>query len=124
MIKGFRDFISRGNVIDLAVGVIIGSLFSAIVTALVENIMNPLIAAIFGQPNFDDVLAITLRDSQIRIGVVLTAIVNFLLTAIAVYFFIVVPMNKLKSKEEQAPAAPAEDVALLTEIRDLLKTNA
>ncbi|MDR1807854.1 MAG: large conductance mechanosensitive channel protein MscL [Propionibacteriaceae bacterium] len=125
MLKGFKDFITRGNVIDLAVGVIIGGLFNAIVTSLIDDIINPLIAALFGQPNFDGVLAFHLGDSEIRIGALITVIVNFLLTAAAIYVCIVLPINKLnerrKAAEEAKPEEPAADIKLLTEIRDLLK---
>ena len=123
MLKGFKEFISRGNVIDLAVGVIIGAAFSPIVTALTDNVIMALIAAIFGKPNFDEVGHFVVNGADIMPGTVITALINFLLIAFAVYFFIVTPMNKLKKQEEEAPAAPAEDVALLTEIRDLLKKN-
>ncbi|MDR0991127.1 MAG: large conductance mechanosensitive channel protein MscL [Propionibacteriaceae bacterium] len=123
MFKGFKEFITRGNVIELAVGVIIGGLFNAIVTALVNGIINPIIAALFGQPNFDSVLAFTLNGSQIRVGVVITAIVNFLLTAAALYFLIVLPFNRLNARRlaNQPAPEPEADVALLTEIRDLMR---
>ncbi|MDR0965699.1 MAG: large conductance mechanosensitive channel protein MscL [Myxococcales bacterium] len=121
MLKGFRDFVTRGNVIDLAVGVIIGSLFGQIVTALVEKVINPLIAALVGQPNFDDVLRFTVNGAQIQIGAVITVAVHFLLTAAAVYVFIVYPINKLNAKRAIPPSS--EEVALLTEIRDLLKAK-
>lgn len=121
MLKGFKDFISRGNVIDLAVGVIIGGLFGQIVTALIEKIINPLIAGIFGKPNFDDVLVFTINGSHIQVGAVITVVVNFLLTAAAVYFFIVLPINKLNTKRTVSPTP--ENIVLLTEIRDLLKTK-
>lgn len=121
MLKGFKEFISRGNVIDLAVGVIMGAAFSPIVTALTDNVIMAFIAAIFGKPNFDHVGEFTLNGAEIMPGTVITAVINFLLVAAAVYFCIVVPMNKLRKKQDAAPAAPAPDVALLTEIRDLLK---
>ncbi|QOR71530.1 large conductance mechanosensitive channel protein MscL [Ruania alkalisoli] len=135
MLQGFKDFISRGSVVDLAVGVVIGAAFGAVVTALVENVLNPLIGGIFGQPNLDRIWVITMRTAEqtgtepteILIGAVLTALINFLLVAAAIYFVVVVPMNKLAERrargEEPEPVAPAEDVALLTEIRDLLATK-
>lgn len=130
MIQGFKEFISRGNVVDLAVGVIIGAAFSQIVTALVDGVINPLIGAIFGQPNFDDVLKFTIGTSEIKPGLVLTALVNFLLIAFAIYFCIVMPMNKLaerrqkKTKQNEAEESALTDEAkLLVEIRDLLSTN-
>ena len=121
MIQGFKEFISRGNVIDLAVGVIIGAAFSPIVTALTDNVIMALIAAIFGKPNFDEVGHFVVNGADIMPGTVITALVNFLLIAFAVYFFIVVPMNKLRKPTEESPAEPTEDVKLLTEIRDLLQ---
>lgn len=130
MIQGFKEFISRGNVVDLAVGVIIGAAFSQIVTALVDGVINPLIGAIFGQPSFDDVLKFTIGTSEIKPGLVLTALVNFLLIAFAIYFCIVMPMNKLaerrqKKTEQNEAEEPAltDEAKLLVEIRDLLSTN-
>lgn len=121
MLKGFKEFISRGNAIDLAVGVVIGAAFGAITTALVENFINPLIAGIFGQPNFDNFLAFHIGDALVQPGAVLTALVNFLLVAAAIYFLIVVPMNRLAAKKEvEEEVSVADDVKLLTEIRDLL----
>ncbi|MDR6939827.1 large conductance mechanosensitive channel protein MscL [Arcanobacterium hippocoleae] len=126
MLQGFKEFISRGNVIDLAVGVIIGGAFAPIVAALTDKIIMPLIAAIFGKPSFDQVLEFTINGSLIQPGVLITAVVNFLIIAAALYFCIVMPMNKLNERRAaNNPAAevadvPADDVALLTEIRDLL----
>ena len=127
MLQGFKDFISRGNAVDLAVGVIIGAAFKSIVDALVEKVLNPLIGGIFGKPNFDSLGQFTLGSgpdaATVMPGAILTAAVNFLLIAFALYFFLVVPMNKLnekrKNSEADAPAKPT-DVELLTEIRDLL----
>lgn len=120
--KGFKDFIMRGNVVDLAVAVVIGAAFSLIIGALVTGIINPLIAAIFGKPNLDSVGTFTINNAAFSIGVVLTAIVNFILVAAAIYFFVVLPMNALKerTKKEDEAAGPTE-VELLTEIRDSLK---
>lgn len=124
MIKGFKDFILRGNVIDLAVAVVVGAAFGAIITSLVDNIINPLIAAIFGQPDITGVGSFTINGASFSIGAVLQAILNFLFVAIAVYFVLVMPMNRLthlrKSGEEEPPEAPSEEVLLLTQIRDLL----
>lgn len=119
VLKGFREFISQGNVIDLAVAVIIGAAFTPIVTAVTAVIMN-IIGALVGQPSFDTVLQFSINGSDpIQPGTILTAVVNFLLVAGAVYFAIVVPMNKLKKEEPAEEAAPTE-AELLTEIRDLL----
>ncbi len=124
MFKGFKDFISRGNALELAVGVIIAGAFTPVVNA-VTNVIMGLIAAIFGQPNFDAVGAFTLNGALIQPGAIITALVNFVLVAFAVYFFIVVPMNRLNArrKAEEAAVVP-DDVALLTEIRDLLSERA
>lgn len=124
MLQGFKDFISRGNAVDLAVGVVIGAAFNSVITALVEGFINPLLGAIFGQPNFDSVGQFTVNSATIQPGVILTALLQFLIVAAALYFFVVLPLNKLAERrakgEEPESEAPAEDVALLTEIRDLL----
>lgn len=134
--NGFREFVLRGNAIDLAVGVVIGAAFTALVTAIVNYLLTPLVAAIFGKPNFDELWDITIRGSYtdmtgqrvdasiISVGGILTAIINLLIIAVALYFFVMVPLNKLaelrKQGESPEPEAPAEDVLLLQEIRDLL----
>lgn len=124
MIQGFKEFISKGNVIDLAVAVIIGAAFSPIVKAITDVIMG-VIGALVGQPNFDSVLQFSINGSDpIQPGTIITALVNFLLVAAAVYFAIVLPMNKIKERTAAAAAdeaeEPSEDVKLLGEIRDLL----
>jgi len=131
--QGFKDFIARGNVVDLAVGVVIGAAFGKVVTAFVEAVLNPLIGWIFGQPNLDNIWNIgpyTWGDGDaqaIQVGVVLTQLLNFLLTAAAIYFFIVLPLNAMAARRkkgvEPEPAAPAEDILLLQEIRDLLASR-
>ena len=97
MIKGFRDFILRGNVMDLAVAVIIGAAFSAIVTALTTNIISPLIGAIVGKPSFDNLTA-TVNGGVIKYGTFLTAVINFLIIAAVVYFILVLPTQYLLKK--------------------------
>jgi large conductance mechanosensitive channel len=94
MIKGFRDFILRGNVMDLAVAVIIGAAFTAIVTSLTANIINPLLGAIIGKPNFDYLIA-HVNGGEIKYGTFVTALINFLLIALVVYFFLVIPTQYL-----------------------------
>lgn len=106
MLKGFRDFIMRGNVVDLAVAVVIGAAFGAVITSFVANIITPLIAAIFGQPNFSG-LTFTINNSQFLYGSFINAVVSFLLIAAAVYFVVVVPMNKLAELRARGQA-PAE----------------
>ena len=124
MLKGFREFVLRGNVIDLAVAVVLGAAFTAIITALVNNIINPLIAAIFGKPDISGVGNFAINGANFSIGAVLQAILNFIFVAAAVYFVLVLPMNRLmamrKQGAEAAPDAPSEEVLLLTQIRDLL----
>lgn len=122
MLKEFRDFINRGNVIDLAVAVIIGGAFGAIVTSLVNDIIMPLVGVIMGGVNFSG-LAITVKDAQILYGNFIQAIVNFLIIAFVI-FLIVRQINKMKKPAPPPePAAPPEDITLLREIRDLLKNR-
>lgn len=131
MLKGFRDFILRGNVIELAVAVVIGSAFTNIVTAFTNKIINPIIASL-GSTEVKG-LGFQIRpgvaETFVDFGAVITAAINFLMVAAVVYFVLIVPMNKLSAlitankKEEDAKAAPEADVVLLTEIRDLLKTQ-
>ncbi|MEZ5126356.1 MAG: large conductance mechanosensitive channel protein MscL [Thermoleophilia bacterium] len=103
MIKGFRDFILRGNVVDLAVAVVIGAAFGAVVTSLVENLLTPLIAAIFGQPDFSQ-LTFTINGSQFLYGSFINSVVSFVLIAAAVYFVVVVPMNKVAEHRARGKA--------------------
>ena len=127
MLKDFKAFLMRGNVVDLAVAVVIGAAFATVVAALLEGLVNPLIAAIFGQPNLDSVGTFTVNDAEFSIGVVLTAVINFVIIAAAIYFLVVVPMNKLlemrKRGEVPEEDAPSPEVALLTEIRDALRAR-
>src|SRR6185312_16555576 len=118
--KGFRDFILRGNVVDLAVGVMIGAAFGTVVNSLVKDLMTPLIAAIIHQPDFS-ALTFTINDSKFLYGDFLNALIAFLIVASTIYFFVVVPVNKLVSrfKKPPAPGEPSEDIKLLREIRDL-----
>jgi large conductance mechanosensitive channel len=137
MINGFKEFIMRGNVIDLAVAVVIGTAFTAVVTAIVTNIFNPLIAAMFNAETLAKALPIALGSGEnpptIMLGAVIAAIINFLLIAAVVYFVFVLPLNKLKESQDRRrnagiPAAvvvdPTTELDLLTEIRDLLARNA
>ncbi|BCW08531.1 MULTISPECIES: large conductance mechanosensitive channel protein MscL [Micrococcaceae] len=130
MLKGFKDFILRGNVIELAIAVVIGSAFTALVAAFTTNIINPVIAAA-GGVNADGLGFRIWQDNPatfINFGAVLTAMVTFVITAAVVYFIFVAPMNKINSmvknrlstEEPEEEPLPA-DTALLAEIRDLLK---
>ncbi len=130
MIQGFKNFIMRGNVVDLAVAVVIGAAFTTVVTSFTNNIINPLIAS-FGGTNVNGLAwQIIGRNSKtvMDFGAVLTAIINFAIVAAVVYFLVVTPMNLLaerrKRGEEPEPKAPAEDIVLLQEIRDLLRQRA
>ena len=118
MLKGFRDFISKGNVLDLAVGVIIGAAFGAIVNSLVKDVLTPAIGQIGGQPDFS-----AIKAGPVLLGNFLNAVVSFLLIAVALYVFIIVPFNKFAKKKEAAPPPPSEEVVLLREIRNLLATR-
>jgi large conductance mechanosensitive channel len=104
MIKGFRDFILRGNVIDLAVAVIIGAAFGAITKSLVEDIITPLIAAVIGKPDFS-YLVFTLHRTPIRYGNFLNAVIYFLIIAFVIYFFLVLPVQKLLARINSPEAA-------------------
>lgn len=106
MLKGFRDFILRGNVIDLAVAVVVGAAFNSVVSALVKDIVTPLIAAIGGKPNFSN-LYFTINHSRFMYGDFLNEVISFLINAGIIYFFIVLPMNsimeRIKSGEKIDP---------------------
>ena len=121
MLKGFRDFIMRGNVIDLAVAVVIGTAFAKVVAAFVTVIMD-LLGKIGGQPSFS-----SYQPGGVHVGDFLTAVVGFLIVAAALYFLVVAPINKLAERRKQGiepePEAPSEEVILLTEIRDALRAR-
>lgn len=134
---GFKEFISRGNAVELAVGVVIGAAFGAVVKSLQDNFISPLIGWIFGKPNLDNLWDIGpyswysgepgqpgTAPQPIQVGAILSAMLQFLLTAAAIYFLIVLPLNALAKRRkrgvEEEPQAPAEDILLLQEIRDLL----
>ncbi len=122
MIKEFREFILRGNVIDLAVAVIIGAAFTAIVTSLVNDIIMPIIGAILGGVDFAS-LAITVGDANITYGNFIQAIINFLLIAVVLFLIIrsINRMNRQPAAAPAAPPAPTNEELLLREIRDLLR---
>lgn len=105
MFKGFRDFVLRGNVVDMAVGVVIGAAFGAVVTSLVANIINPLISSIVGKPNFS-FLQVILNGGVIKFGDFLNAVISFIIIAAAIYFLVVLPVNYLMKKYMPAKAAP------------------
>ena len=126
---GFKDFIMRGNVIELAVAVVIGTAFTALVNGIVEGLLNPLVALVAGRADLSQVWAFGVNGTDFRPGLAIDALITFLLVSAAVYFFIVLPLNKLaalRARDEAAAEAPAltADVVLLQEIRDLLARGA
>lgn len=123
MVDEFKDFISRGNVVDMAVGVIIGSAFGKIVTSLVNDILMPLIGVIIGGLDFSN-LSIKVKDASIAYGAFIQAIVDFLIIALCI-FFAVKLFSKFRRKEEakEEVKVDSDEVVLLKEIRDLLKKN-
>ena len=134
MLKGFREFILRGNVIDLAVAVVIGAAFTAVVTAIVTAVINPLIGALFNAESLAQALPVVIPtvsggESIIYFGAVIGALLNFIIVAAVVYFALVMPINLLKRQAEERrkagqpvvdEAAPPTELELLAEIRDLL----
>jgi large conductance mechanosensitive channel len=128
MLKDFKAFILRGNVLDLAVAVVIGAAFGAVISALVKDIFTPLIAAIFGKPDFS-ALTFTINSSKFLYGDLINAVISFLSIAAAVFFFVVKPLNYLQERRKQAMAEGAEpdaatlsdEAVLLSDIRDLLR---
>jgi len=105
---GFKDFISRGSVVELAVAVVVGAAFTALVTSLVENLLTPIIAAIFREPDFS-ALSFTINESEFLYGSFINALIAFLSVAAAVYFFVVVPMNLLNERREANEEATTRD---------------
>jgi len=105
MLKGFKQFLLRGNVVDLAVAVVIGGAFGKVVSALAKDLLSPLAAAIGGQPRFDDI-KFTINHSQFAIGDFLTELESFILIAAAVYFFVVAPMNAVMARVRRGQAPP------------------
>jgi large conductance mechanosensitive channel len=106
MLSGFKQFILRGNVVDMAVGVVIGAAFATVVSAFTKDLLTPLIAALVGKPDFS-AISFTIRNSQFPIGDFINAAISFLLVAAAVYFFVVTPVNLLVARMRKAPA-PAD----------------
>jgi large conductance mechanosensitive channel len=123
VLKEFRAFITRGNLIEIAVGLVMALAFKALIDALVNNIVMPLVAAIVGKPSFDSLTA-TINNSVISYGTFITALVNLVLVGAALFFFVVKPLNVWQARrargKEQAPPETAEEILLLREIRDKL----
>ena len=122
IIKEFRDFLTRGNLIELAVAFVMAGAFATVVSAFTDGIVMQFLAAIFGEPNFDSI-GLDIGDSRLLIGTFLTALVNFVIIAAAVFFFIVKPVQAIRERQKNEPetVAPPEDIELLREIRDLLR---
>jgi len=125
MIKEFRDFLFRGNIVDLAVAVVIGAAFGALVTSLVADILTPLLG-IFGIPDFST-WVIQIGDAEMRVGLFLNALISFVMIAAAIFLVVVKPMQRMNAtmarKVEEEATGPTE-IELLTEIRDALRTSA
>ncbi len=123
MLKEFKKFIARGNVLDLAVGVIVGGAFSSIVTSLVNNIFTPVIGLIVGGVDFSN-LSITFKDTKIMYGAFIQSIIDFLIVALCL-FIVVKAVNKVTHKKEEKPAKPtkSDELKTLEEIRDILKND-
>ena len=126
MLKGFREFVMRGNVIDLAIAVVIGAAFGAVVTAFSTDFIGGLLGAAGGTPDFGDA-GVSVNGSKIVYGSTITALINLLIVAAVIYFVIVLPLTKLAALrgvggETESPA-PSDETKLLTEIRDLLAAD-
>ncbi|MDQ1682502.1 MAG: large conductance mechanosensitive channel [Frankiaceae bacterium] len=126
MVKGFRDFIMRGNIVDLAIAVVIGVAFTALVAAVTDSLIKPLIGVFLGGGVSGGTF--TVRGQVFNVGAVITAIITFLITAAVVYFLIVVPMKnadrRARGDADVPTPAPSDEAVLLTEIRDLLARRA
>ena len=124
MLRGFRDFLMRGNVIDLAVAVVIGAAFGAVVAAFSTDFIGGIIGAIGGTPDFGDA-GVTVNGSKIVYGSTINALINFAIVAAVVYFVVVVPMKTIaeRTRERAETPAPSDEAVLLTEIRDLLAAD-
>jgi large conductance mechanosensitive channel len=125
MLKGFKDFLMRGNVVDLAVAVVIGTAFAAVVSQFTESFINPLIKLLGGGGTTGGTFSVD--DVAFDWGAFVNAVIYFIIVAAVVYFVVVVPMNtlltRLKRNEEPEPEAPSPEIELLTEIRDLLRAQ-
>ena len=125
MVKEFKAFISRGNLVEIAVGLVMALAFKAVVDAFVNGLIMPIVGALFGEPSFDS-LTFTINDSVFLYGSVITQVVTFVLIALALFLFVVKPFNEWQKRhheeaEPEAPAEPSEDIVLLREIRDALR---
>jgi large conductance mechanosensitive channel len=126
MIKEFRDFLLRGNIIELAVAFVIGAAFALVVKSFNDNIITPIIAMLGGKPDFSG-LYFTINGAQFRWGAFLTDLLGFVITAAAIFFLVVKPVNTINARrargEETVDAPPSEEILLLREIRDALRVR-
>lgn len=124
LIKEFREFALKGNLLDIAVGFVLGAAFATVMTSLVNDVIMPVVAAVVGQPDFRN-LTLEIGTSEIRYGAFINTVVAFLLVALALFFFVVKPANAMRARyakeEEVEEAGPSEEAALLAEIRDELR---
>lgn len=121
MLKEFKDFIARGNVIDMAVGIIVGAAFTSIVKSLVDNLINPLIGIFLGKIDLSN-LVLTIGNAQFKYGNFLNAVINFLIIAFVVFLMVKI-INKFRKKKDEEPAKPSEEAQYLKEIAELLKRD-
>jgi large conductance mechanosensitive channel len=125
VISEFKEFILRGNVLELAVAVVIGAAFKTVVDSLVADIIMPIVAMLFGEPNFSG-LDFTINDAVFRYGAFITNVISFLIIAAAIFFIVVLPYNRLKARMargEEPDAEAPEDIVLLRDIRDSLRAR-
>jgi large conductance mechanosensitive channel len=126
MLRGFKAFLLRGNVVDLAIAVVIGAAFGGVVSAFADDVIGGLIGVIGGTPDFGRA-GVTVNGSRIVYGSTITALINFVIVAAVVYFVIVVPMTRLAARDDAGAdadtPAPSDEAVLLTEIRDLLRAQ-
>ncbi len=118
MLREFRDFIVRGNALELAIAVVLGAAFGAVVTSVVDDVLMQIIAAVFGQPDFA-AIAIPLGDAEIRIGLLINALINLMFVGLALFLIVKLVIAARRKSDEDAPEP--EDLVLLREIRDLLR---
>ncbi len=127
LLKEFKDFVLRGNVVEIAVAFVIAAAFGVVVTTFVDQIILPIVAAIGGKPNFDQV-AFNIGDGRVGIGTFISAVISFVVIAAVVFFFVVKPLNMLLARQQKKEGAPPpeatpEETLLLREIRDALKNR-
>lgn len=124
MIKEFREFALKGSLLDVAVGFVLGAAFATVVTSLVDDIIMPIVAGIFGQPDFS-ALVLEVGSAEIRYGLFINALVAFLLVALALFFFVIKPVNAIRARfattDDADEAGPSQEAVLLAEIRDELR---